>query len=116
MEEKLVMVSWNFVELKCGYEHRNKNDKPYNPPMEIKQGVEGAYYDCPDEHCPNRIPLLTYEKIIKEAMRIINEGLTERGYTWKLKASRQMYELTVLNYKPDVKIVIGVKNLTIRKR
>lgn len=116
MAEKLVMVNWNFVELKCGYEHRSNNGKEYNPPMEVKQGHEGTYYDCPDEHCINRIPMLAYEKIINEAMRIINEGYAERGYTWTMKSSRQMYELTVFNYKPDVKIVIGVKNLTIRKR
>lgn len=116
MTEKLCQVSWNFIELKCGYTHYNENGKPWNPPMIVKQGQEGAYYDCPDDHCVNRIPMLTYEKLIQECINLINEGKAERGYTWKFKGSRQTYELTVFNYKPNQKITIGIKNLTIRKR
>lgn len=116
MTEKLYMVGWNFVELKCGYTHKNKNGKDYNPEMKIVEGTESAYYKCSEEHCMNRLPLLAYEKIMQESIRIINEGLVSKGYTWTVKCARQTYELTVFNFKPDIKITIGVKNLTLLSR
>ena len=114
--EKLVMVSWDLIRLKCGFSHKNADGKPYNPEMIIKEGVEGAYYDCPDEHCPNRIPLMVYEYLLKAAMELINEGKAVRGYVWEKKIARQCYEFEIYNYKPDEKVVIGIRNLSVRKR
>lgn len=116
MGNKLLFMSWNFVVLKCGYDHYNEQGKKYNPLMEIKEGTVGAYYDCPDEYCPNRIPMLAYEKIMEETRKIIDTDNVQIGYSWKMKCARQNYELTVLNYKEGEKIVIGIKNLTLRKK
>lgn len=115
-KERVVMIPWDFIELKCGYTHYNENMKPYNPPMVIKEGIESAYYDCPDEHCINRMPPAAFEKLLETVKELISDGKAIRGYKWKQKISRQNYEFEVLNYKCDKKITIGVKNLTIRKR
>lgn len=109
-------IPWNFIELKCGNEHFNENGKMYNPPMEIKSGTAGAYYDCPEDNCHNRIPPIVYEKLMEMVTNIINEEKADRGYTWTAKISRQIYEFEVLNYKPDEKITIGIINTTIKKR
>ena len=45
MAEKLYQVGWNFVELKCGYTHYNERGKAWNPPMEIKEGLENRPID-----------------------------------------------------------------------
>lgn len=116
MDEKLVMLPWDFIHLKCGFTHTAPSGKLYNPEMEIKEGMEGAYYDCPEEHCTNRIPPLVYEYLLQESMALINEGLAKRGYCWKKKVARQYYEFEIYNYKPGEKISIGIRNLSVRKR
>lgn len=114
--EKVVMLPWDFIELKCGYNHINENGKPYNPEMIIKEGSESAYYDCPDEHCINRIPPIVFEKLLEKVKELISDDKAIKGYVWKQKISRQNYEFEIFNYKSDKKITIGVKNLSIRKK
>lgn len=115
-KEKVVMLPWDFIEFKCGYTHLNENGKPFNPPMTIKEGLESAYYDCPDEHCINRVPPIVYEKLIEKVMDLISNKKAIKGYVWTQKIARQSYEFEIFNYTKDKKIVIGVKNLSIRKR
>ncbi|MCR5480357.1 MAG: hypothetical protein K6F27_10965 [Ruminococcus sp.] len=116
MTEKLYKVGWNFIDLKCGYAHYDKDGKEYNPRMRIVEGAESAYYDCPDDHCVNRIPLLAYEKILTECVNLINNGLAKEGYVWKMKCARQTYELCIYKNKQESQLSVGIKNLSIRKR
>lgn len=116
MKEKLVKVKWDFITLKCGCGHHDDKGVPYYPHMKVEEGIEGAYYDCSKEFCINRIPLLAYEKILDEVVDLINEDKLVNGYSWKVRCARQSYALMVLNYKHKEKVIISIKNTTLRKR
>lgn len=114
--KKLFIIPWDFIELKCGNEHFDEEGKIYHPDMIIKEGTAGAYYDCPDAKCFNRIPLLVYEKLLDMVTNVVNSGKGVKGYQWTEKISRQMYKFEVLDYIPEEKITIAITNLTIKKR
>jgi len=104
--DKLATVPWKFLRLVCMGHDAEK------PELVLENTHKGPYYRCSKEDCAVSIPAVLYEKLLDNAVKVLNEKGAVLGYTWNRQAMRHIYSFTILEYDHEAGLTIGVKRLT----